>query len=336
MKTIHITRAAGMVLGQDLTRVTEQTKGVAFKKGHILSPEDIPMLLSMGKDHIYVMEIRPGAVHENEAAQRLATAVAGAGIGLDEPSEGKVNMRADASGLLAINRALLTKINSLKGIAVSTLHDGTVVKEGQLIASAKIVPLSIPDNILNKVESVCRQSIISVRRLPARKVGLIITGNEVFYGRIEDRFEGVIRKKVTEIGSEVTETVFLPDDRDRIAQAINRLASGNDLVFLTGGMSVDPDDVTPAAVRKSGARVVVYGTPVLPGAMFLLGYLGQTPVVGIPACGMFSKVTILDVVLPKILIGDKISRRDIASLGHGGLCQACTEGCRYPQCAFCK
>ncbi len=336
MKTIHVTRATGMVLGQDLTRVTEQSKGVAFRKGHIISSEDVPMLLSMGKDHIYVMQIRPGAVHENEAAQRLANAVAGEGIGLDESSEGKVNMRADASGLVAINRALLMKINSLKGIAVSTIHDGTVVREGQFIASAKIVPLSIPDNILNKVESVCRQSIISVRRLPARKVGLIITGNEVFYGRIEDRFEGVIRKKVTELGSEVTETIFLPDDRDRIAQAINRLASGNDLVFLTGGMSVDPDDVTPAAVRKSGARVVVYGTPVLPGAMFLLAYLGQKPIIGIPACGMFSKITILDVVLPRVLMGEKINRRYIASLGHGGLCRTCDGGCRYPECAFCK
>jgi molybdopterin biosynthesis enzyme len=325
-----------MILGQDLTRVTEDSKGVAFKKGHIISAQDIPMMLSMGKDHVYVMKLRPGAVHENEAAQRLAAIAAGAGIILDEPSEGKVNLRAGVSGLLAVDRTVLTKINCSAGIAVSTLHDGTLVREGQFVASAKIIPLTLPESTLRKTERACIQKIIGVRELPRRKVGLIVTGSEVYYGRIQDRFEGIVREKVTRLGSGITDTVFLPDDRDLIAQNIVKLAEDNDLVFLTGGMSVDPDDVTPAAVRKSGAKVVVYGTPVLPGAMFLLAYRGQTPVIGIPACGMFSKITILDVVLPRVLLGERINRRYIASLGHGGLCQACSEGCRYPTCSFCK
>lgn len=336
MKSIPVAKAVGMVLGQDLTRVTQESKGVAFKKGHVITAEDIPMMLSMGKDHVYVLKVRPGSVHENEAAQRLASAVAREGILSDEPSEGKVNMRADATGVLSINQDLLAQINYLRGMAVSTLHDGTVVKAGQLVASAKIIPLTIPASTLQKAEKICLQKVISVRQLPSRRVGLIVTGNEVYYGRIEDRFERVVRDKISGLGSEVTEVVFLPDDRELIAQAIARLAAVNDVVFLTGGMSVDPDDVTPAAVRKSGAKVIVYGTPVLPGAMFLLAYFEQKPVIGIPACGMFSKITILDVLLPKILLDEKISRWDISALGHGGLCQTCPEGCRYPRCSFCK
>lgn len=336
MKKIAVAKAVGTVLGHDQTRVTQEFKEVAFKKGHIITAEDIPMMLSMGKDDVYVMKVSKYSLHENEAAQRLASTLGGQGILNDEPSEGKVNMRAETDGVLTINQALLTRINYLWGMSGSTLHDGTVVKAGQLVASAKIIPLTIPTRILQKAERICQQKVITVRQIPSRKVGLIITGNEVYYGRIEDRFGRVVLGKISDLGSEVSEIVFLPDDRELIAQAIIKLAANNDVVILTGGMSVDPGDVTPAAVRKSGARVVVYGTPVLPGAMFLLGYLGEKSVIGIPACGMFSKITILDVVLPRVLMGEKISRRFIASLGHGGLCQACSDGCRYPKCSFCK
>lgn len=178
--------------------------------------------------------------------------------------------------------------------------------------------------------------MIAIRPLPAKKAGLVVTGNEVFYGRIKDKFEEVIKKKVSALGSHLTETIFVPDDANKISAAIKKLSLENDLVFVTGGMSVDPDDITPLAVRETGANVIVYGTPVMPGAMFLFAYLDETPILGIPACGMFSKITVLDIILPKVLIGDKITARFIASLGHGGLCRTCSEGCHYPNCSFCK
>jgi molybdenum cofactor synthesis domain-containing protein len=338
MKTVHVTNAVGLVLGQDLTRVIPgEFKGVAFHKGHIIQSEDIPVLMSMGKDHIYIMELGPDDVHENAAAHQLALLTAGSNVIQDNASEGKVNMRASAFGLLDINVAKLLQINELSGIALSTLHSGTIVKKDEIVAAAKIIPLTLPQTTLNYIEKLCAaEKIIEIRPIPAKKAGLVVTGNEVFYGRIQDKFEKVIQKKLSDLGTHLTKTIFVPDDAKQITTAIEQLSCENDLVFVTGGMSVDPDDITPLAVRQTGAKVIVYGTPVMPGAMFLLAYLNGTPILGIPACGMFSKITVLDVILPKVLMGDEITAHFIASLGHGGLCRTCTEGCHYPNCSFCK
>lgn len=338
MKTVHVTNAVGLVLGQDLTRVIPgEFKGVAFHKGHIIQSEDIPVLMSMGKDHIYIMELGPDDVHENVAAHQLALLTSGSNLIQDDASEGKVNMRASAFGLLDINVDKLLQINELSGIALSTLHSGTIVKKDEIVAAAKIIPLTLPQTTLNYIEKLCAtEKIIGIRPIPAKKAGLVVTGNEVFYGRIQDKFEKVIQKKLSDLGTHLTKTIFVPDDTKQITTAIEQLSCKNDLVFVTGGMSVDPDDITPLAVRQTGAKVIVYGTPVMPGAMFLLAYLNGTPILGIPACGMFSKITVLDVILPKILIGDEITAHFIASLGHGGLCRTCTEGCHFPNCSFCK
>jgi hypothetical protein len=338
MKTVHVTDAVGLVLGQDLTRVIPgEFKGVAFHKGHIIQSADIPVMMSMGKDHVYIIELSPEDVHENMAAQQLSLLTAGLNIIRDNASEGKVNMRANTFGLLDIHVDKLLQINEMTGVALSTLHSGTTVKKDEIIASAKIIPLTLPQTTLNHIEKLCAsEKIIAIRPIPAKKAGLVVTGNEVFYGRIKDRFEDVINKKLLDLGSHLTETIFVPDDANEISTAISQLACKNDVVFVTGGMSVDPDDVTPLAVRQTGANVIVYGTPVMPGAMFLLAYLNGTPILGIPACGMFSKITVLDVILPKVLIGDEITSRFIASLGHGGLCRTCPEGCHYPNCSFCK
>lgn len=338
MKTVHVTNAVGLVLGQDLTRVIPgEFKGVAFHKGHIIQSEDIPLLMSMGKDHIYIMELGPDDVHENAAAHQLALLTAGSNVIQDDASEGKVNMRASAFGLLDINVAKLLQINELSGIALSTLHSGTIVKKDEIVAAAKIIPLTLPQTTLNYIEKLCAaEKIIEIRPIHAKKAGLVVTGNEVFYGRIQDKFEKVIQKKLSDLSTHLTKTIFVPDDAKQITTAIEQLSCENDLVFVTGGMSVDPDDITPLAVRQTGANVIVYGTPVMPGAMFLLAYLNGTPILGIPACGMFSKITVLDVILPKVLMGDEITAHFIASLGHGGLCRTCTEGCHYPNCSFCK
>ncbi len=338
MKSIHVTNAVGLVLGQDLTRIVPgEFKGVAFPKGHIIRSEDIPVMLSMGKDHVYILELGPRDVHENAAAEQLSLLSAGANILLEHASEGKVKMLADTSGVLDIHIDKLLQLNEMTGVALSTLHSGTLVKKGEVVAAAKIIPLTLPQDTLDHIERICAcEKILSIRPIPAKKVGLVVTGNEVFYGRIKDRFEEVIQKKVSDLGSSLSQTIFVPDDIKRVSDAIKELSFENDLVFVTGGMSVDPDDITPLAVRQTGAEIIVYGSPVLPGAMFLFAYLNDTPILGIPACGMFSKITILDVILPKALMGDKITSRFIASLGHGGLCRTCSDGCHYPNCSFCK
>lgn len=337
MEIVHIGEASGMVLGQDLTRIDDNGKGIAFRKGHILRDEDIPFLLDMGKEHVYVMRIPEDAVHENEAAQQLAGRVAGTQLLAEEPGEGKVNVKAATTGVLKIDIRRLTRLNRVEGIAVSTLHDGTVVQAGQLVASVKIIPLLLPEQHLAQGMALCgSKGLITLQPLPMRKVGLVITGGEVFHGRIPDRFEAVLRSKLEDLGSGITRVIVVPDHAEQIADAIRELAADNELVVVTGGMSVDPDDVTPEAIRRTGAKIAVYGTPVLPGAMFMAAYLGKKAVLGLPACGMFSKITILDVLLPKVLLGKKITAAYVAALGHGGLCQSCAEGCRYPHCAFCK
>ncbi|GMB00299.1 molybdopterin-binding protein [Pelosinus sp. IPA-1] len=338
MKSIDVSQAIGMILGQDLTRVVPgETSGVAFKKGHIIKAEDISLMRSMGKNNVYVMEFGEDQVHENDAAEQLALLVGHKDLLLSEAAEGKVGIRAQCHGLLKINTEKLFEINMLEGVALSTLHNNSLVCVNELVAIAKIIPLVLPKKTMNQVKEICiDEDIIRIIPFTAKKAGLLITGSEVYYGIIQDKFEAVIKKKFADLGSVVTETIFLPDDENLIAEKIKTLAAKNDIVFVTGGMSVDPDDVTLAGVKKAGADVAVYGTPVLPGAMFMTAYLGEIPVIGIPACGMFSKVTVLDVVLPKILIGERITRQYIASLGHGGLCRRCESGCTYPHCSFAK
>lgn len=338
MKAIDVTKALGMVLGHDLARIVPgEFKGVAFKKGHIIQAKDIPMLRSMGKNNIYVMEIGFGEIHENEAAEQLAHLVAHEELTFTQAAEGKVNIKAHCSGLLKIDGERLLEINILDGIALSTLHNDSPVQSGEMVATAKIIPLLLPQETVEQVREVCTdRPLIRVIPFGVKKAGLIITGSEVYQGIIEDTFEAVIRSKFSALGSQVTETVILPDDAHLIAETIKRLAASNDIVFVTGGMSVDPDDVTPVAVKRAGAKVEVYGAPVMPGAMFMVAYLEDVPILGIPACGMFSKITVLDIVLPKVLAGERVTRQYIASLGHGGLCRQCSDGCRYPHCSFAK
>jgi molybdopterin biosynthesis enzyme len=168
------------------------------------------------------------------------------------------------------------------------------------------------------------------------KAGLVITGNEVYHGKVKDAFEPVITGKIKKFDGEITGVHFAPDNakfiEDRIRDLIN---AGADLIITTGGMSVDPDDVTRFAIRNLGVDELHYGSPVLPGAMFLVAYIGDIPVLGIPACGMYASITVFDLVLPRVLAGERIGRREIAELGHGGLCLKC-EKCQYPVCPFGK
>ncbi len=340
LKSVPIEKAVGMVLPHDITEIVKDVKkGVAFKKGHIIETGDIAHLKQLGKDHIYVLTLSANEIHENEAASILAECLAGRGVGYaDRPAEGKIALKADINGLLRINKDSLYRFNMLGDVMCATLHDNTPVQKGETVAATRLIPLVGSRDMVDAAEEIARSSTPVVEVLPLKKVkvGLIITGNEVFYGRIEDRFEEVLRTKVTALGSEVLVVRKAPDDKALIASEIlAAIDQGAELIVTSGGMSVDPDDVTREGILQAGATEVAYGTPVLPGAMFLSGIIGSVPVLGLPACGMYHKITVFDLVLPRILTGEKIGRKEFAELGHGGLCRNC-KVCQYPICNFGK
>ncbi|MGW8195569.1 MAG: molybdopterin-binding protein, partial [Desulforhopalus sp.] len=338
--SVPVEQAVGMVLSHDITEIVKNDKkGAAFKKGHIIRIEDVEYLKRLGKDHIYVLSLGHGEIHEDAAAIRLAAAIAGRGVQYgDTPEEGKIAIKADIDGLLRVNRQSLFRFNMLGEVICATLHDNTLVRRGETVAATRLIPLVGTEKIIAEAEGIALSGSPIVRVLPMqrRKIGLVITGNEVFYGRIEDRFEMVLRAKAKELGSEICQVRCSPDDAANIAREIGFcISQGADLIITSGGMSVDPDDVTREGILLAGATEVVYGTPVLPGAMFLSGVIGRTPVLGLPACGMYHKITVFDLVLPRILTGQKIGRKEFAELGHGGLCRNCTN-CQYPVCDFGK
>lgn len=338
MRQVKVEDSVGMIVGHDMTRVIpEQFKGVAFKKGHIIRQEDIEILKKMGKDHIYILEINEGQIHEDEAALRLGRAAAGRGITLTEPSEGKVSFIADYRGLLKVDIDLLVKVNSNDMISMAMLHNNTPVEKGMVVAGTRIIPLVIDESVILNVEEICQDKpLVCVKPFKRMKFGAVITGNEVFYGRIQDKFAPVIRNKLEHYDSELLDVVYVPDNTGEIRDAILRLVDmGCEGIVTAGGMSVDPDDVTPEGIRQTGARLVSYGAPVFPGAMFLMAYLGEIPIMGIPACGMYHKTTVFDLVLCKVLAGETIHKSNLAILGHGGLCLNCRE-CRFPNCSFGK
>ena len=339
-KTIAVEEAVGMVLPHDITEIVQDKfKGCAFRKGHIIREEDIDHLRRLGKEHIYVLQLGPDEIHENEAAEKLATALIGNGVTRSsEPVEGKITILADRDGLLKINVDTLYRFNLLGEVMCSTLQTNTPVKKGETIAGTRLIPLVSARALIDKAVAIAMDSgpVIEVKALRQARAGLIITGNEVFHGRIEDRFEAVLRAKLTTLGSEVIKVVFAPDDISLISEAIHScIDAGADLIITSGGMSVDPDDVTRMGIKEAGATDTVYGSPVLPGAMFLSGRIGDIPVLGLPACGMFHKITIFDLILPRILTGERISREEFARMGHGGLCRNCKQ-CQYPVCNFGK
>jgi molybdopterin biosynthesis enzyme len=340
LKSVPVEKAVGMVLPHDITEIVKDVKkGVAFKKGHIIQTGDIARLKQLGKDHIYVLTLSATEVHENEAASILAGCLAGRGVDYaDSPEEGKIALKSGINGLLRINKDSLYRFNMLGEVMCATLHDNTPVQKGETIAATRLIPLVSPRNVIDEAEKIARSSTPVVEVLPLKKVkiGLVITGNEVFYGRIEDRFEEVLRTKVTTLGSEVLMVRKAPDDTTIIASEILAcIEQGAELIVTSGGMSVDPDDVTREGILQAGATEVAYGTPVLPGAMFLCGIIGKVPVLGLPACGMYHKITVFDLVLPRILTGERIGRKEFAEMGHGGLCRNC-KVCQYPICNFGK
>jgi len=340
MRKIRAEDAVGAVLVHDLTQIIPgQSKGPRFRKGHVVTVEDIPILLSMGKEHIYVWEKDEGLIHENEAAERLARAVAGPGLELSAPREGKVSIRAQDSGLLYVDEDGLLALNSLEQVSIATLHTYRPVTAGQTVGGTRVIPLMIAPSVLTEAERVAAArpgAIMQVKAFRQLKTGIVTTGSEVYHGRIEDKFGPVLRAKLATFGCPILGQAFAPDDANMIRELIlMHVHNGAELILVTGGMSVDPDDVTPTAIKGLGAELVAYGAPVLPGAMFLLAYLNGIPVLGLPGCVMYAKTTVFDLILPRVLAGERLMRQDIARLGHGGLCLECPT-CSYPHCSFGK
>ncbi|MBI5199085.1 MAG: molybdopterin-binding protein [Nitrospirae bacterium] len=369
LKTIPVNEAIGMVLAHDITEIRkDEFKGRAFRKGHIIKEEDINHLLRLGKENLYVLEISPDEIHENDAAYAIANALAGDGVKLSgEPVEGRINLIAGKDGILKVDKDALLQFNMLGDVMCATLHNNSMVKAGEVIAGTRAIPLVVKTEVIQEAVRIAKsqglggkgQGVIEVKELRKSKAGIVITGNEVYHGKIKDAFAPVIKKKIEAFGGGIIGVYYAPDDESFIKARLRELIdAGADLLITTGGMSVDPDDVTRFAIRKLGATDMIYGSAVLPGAMFLVAYLEivksskfrvqslsnsklitqnseRIPILGIPACGMYSKITIFDLILPRVLAGEKIGRKELAELGHGGLCMACEE-CRYPLCPFGK
>ena len=340
MKLMRTEEAVGQMLCHDITQIIPgKVKGPVFRKGHIIEEADIPVLLSVGKDHVYIWENDETMVHENDAAQILYDLCRSEHMHPSEVKEGKIELIADCDGLLKIDRTKLNAINSLGEMMIASRHGDLPVKKGDKLAGTRIIPLIIEKEKMERAKAAAPGGEI-FRILPwqKKKAGIVTTGNEVYYGRIEDRFTPVIIRKVEEYGAEIIGHEICSDDHEMITAAIRKLLdSGADMVFCTGGMSVDPDDRTPLAIRNTGARIVSYGAPVLPGAMFLLSYYGEDsiPVVGLPGCVMYAKRTVFDLILPRLIAGDPVTKEDLDRLGEGGLCLNC-EVCTFPNCGFGK
>lgn len=343
MKVVDVAQAVGMALCHDITRIVPgESKGRAFKRGHVVRPEDIPALLNLGKEHLYVFDLAEGYVHEDDAARRLARAIMGEHLRMTEPCEGRVDLLADRNGLLHVDVDGLLELNMEEQVVVATAHAGQAVRQGRMVAGGRVVPLAVRKEKLERVEAIAARRGPLVRVLPflEKAVGVVTTGSEVYHGRIQDKFGPVLREKFAALGGETLGQTIVPDDRGMVVAAIQDfLARGAGLVAVTGGMSVDPDDQTPAAIRelarRTGGEVVTYGAPTFPGAMFMLAYVGGAPVVGLPGCVMYAKASVFDLVVPRLMAGQRVTRRDIVAMGHGGLCMQCPE-CRHPVCPFGK
>ena len=322
LKVIPVEEAVGLRLAHDITEIIPGGhKGPRFKRGHLIAEEDVPRLLDVGKAHIYIMDLAPDELHEEDAAKRLARAAAGDGLTLTDPSEGRVNLVAAQDGMLEVDEELLFRFNELGDLILATLPSGEFVREGTVVGGTRTIPILVKEDLVARAEALCRdRSVVSVAAMPAKKVYLLVTGSEVYTGRIKDGFEPAVRQKVEGMGSTLEPATLAPDDPDVIAGHIKDFAAkGAEIILVSGGMSVDPDDLTPEGIRRSGADVVSHGFPVLPGSMFLMSYLGDIPVLGLSGCVLHDPVTAFDFMLPKLLAGNRVTREDILRMGHGGL-----------------
>jgi len=342
LKKVPVEQAVGRRVLHDMTMIVpEKSKGPAFRSGDLISAGDVCRLQQMGRQSIYVEQDLPDEtqwVHENKAAQAFARAMAGEGIlGDDTPREGKVNLRSNQDGLFMVDRERLQAFNLVPGVMCASRHGFSPVRSGRNVAGTRAIPLYLPRSEFEKAMTILAQGPL-FRVIPLRRarVGILVTGTEVFRGLVEDRFIPIIRSKIDDLGSETVHGLIVPDERAAITRGVKELLSrGADLIVTTAGLSVDPDDVTRQALIDAGAVDLLYGVPVLPGAMTLLAHIGSVQVLGVPACALYFKTTAIDLLLPRLLAGVEISRRELAEMGHGGICLEC-KSCTFPRCPFGK
>lgn len=335
MKKVKVQDAIGMTLCHDITAMVDGFKGAAFKRGHVITQEDIPKLLDIGKQHVFIWEENAGEIHEEDAARRLSqmTTVDGAHYG--SISEGKIQLFADQDGMFRVDKALLAAVNRIGDITITTLPDHYPVKAGDRLASMRIVPLVTEERQIAEAEALCAdKQLYDLRPFKPLKVGIIITGSEIYHGRIKDKFEHVARAKLAHYPAEILGVHVCDDELDMIVGAGRALlAEGAELLIFSGGMSVDPDDLTPSAIREMGAEIISYGVPSQPGNMTLVAYLDQAALLGVPGAAISRPTTMFDVLLPQIFCGDPLTKDDLIRLGEGGLCQMC-DNCHFPNCTF--
>ena len=339
MKLIRTEEAVGHVLCHDLTQIIkDQYKDARFRKGHVVTEEDIPVLLSMGKEHLYVWEMTPGMVHENDAAERLLALCENDHMTRSEVKEGKIELKAACDGLFRVNSQHLIAVNSIEDIMIATRHGNTAVRKGGKLAGMRVIPLIIEEEKLRAAEQAAGDApLLELLPYVKKTAAIVATGSEVKKGLIQDTFTPVVKDKLAAYGIETVSVAYSGDGVEHVAAAIaDARKTGAEMIVCTGGMSVDPDDNTPGGIKASGARIVTYGAPVLPGAMFLLGYYDDgTVVMGLPGCVMYAGATIFDLVLPRVAAGVEVTRADIVALGEGGLCLGC-KPCHWPDCPFGK
>ena len=342
MKEIRTEDAVGHVLCHDITQIIkDEKKGVLFKKGHIVREEDIPALLSVGKEHLFVWEKQEGFLHENEGAQILYKICAGDHMHGTEVKEGKIELIADCDGLLKIRKKQLLEVNSLGEMMIASRHGNFPVRKGDKIAGTRIIPLVIEKEKMDRAEKLAgEEPLFSILPFKNKKAGIVTTGSEVKKGLIQDTFTPVLKEKLGEYSCQVLGQTTPGDDRRQITVDILKfIEEGADMVICSGGMSVDPDDRTPGAIKDTGAQIITYGAPVLPGAMLLLAYYKKNgksiPILGLPGCVMYAKRTVFDLILPRIMADDPVKAEEIAAYGEGGLCLNCSV-CTFPNCGFGK
>ena len=339
MKLIRTEDAVGHVLCHDLTQIIkDQYKDARFRKGHVVTAEDIPVLLSMGKEHLYVWEMTPGMLHEDEGAERLLALCANANMERSGVKEGKIELKAACDGLFRVNSEKLIAVNTVEDIMIATRKGGTAVRKGDKLAGMRVIPLIIPEEKLQAAEQAAGDApLLELKPWVRKTAAIVATGSEVKKGLIQDTFTPVVKDKLAAYGIETLSISYSGDGVENVANAIAEArATGADVILCTGGMSVDPDDNTPGGIKQSGAQIVTYGAPVLPGAMFLLGYYDDgTPVMGLPGCVMYAGATIFDLVLPWVAADVPVERKQIVALGEGGLCLGC-KPCHWPICPFGK
>lgn len=340
LAAVPVDQAVGGKALHDMTRIVPgESKGVEFRAGQTLTGGDVCRLQHMGRQHVYLEQDAPGGfVHENEAALAFAALMAGDNVLFDDaPREGKINFRAAVTGVLDLDRERLEAFNLVPDVMAASRHHGVLAEAGKGLAGARAIPLYLSAENFRKAQAVLAGGpLFRVIPLKPAKVGVLVTGSEVFQGLIEDKFAPIIREKVERLGSSVVAEAIVPDDAGRIAEAVSGLLSqGADLIITTAGLSVDPDDVTRKGLVAAGLSDMLYGAPLLPGAMTLLGRIGQAKVMGVPACALFHKATSLDILLPRVLAGMEITRRDLAQMAEGGFCLNC-RSCTYPKCPFGK